>query len=124
LQMRDFVSVHDVVQANMLAMERSAADGQALNVGSGSPITISEVGRRLAEALGSDIVPQLTGKYRAGDIRHCFADISAAQELLGYEPKVQFGEGMRELVEWLRLQSAEDKADEAVERLHVYGLTA
>jgi len=123
-QMRDFVSVHDVVQANLLAMESPAANGQALNIGSGSPITISEVGRRLAEALGSEIVPQLTGKYRAGDIRHCFADISAARELLGYEPKVQFGEGMRELVEWLRLQSAEDKADEAVERLHVYGLTA
>ncbi len=123
-QMRDFVSVHDVVQANLLAMQRHGADGRALNVGSGAPLSIAEVGRRLAEALGVDIAPQLTGKYRAGDIRHCFADISAARQQLGYEPKVRFEAGMRELVEWLQSQSAEDKAAEAVERLHVYGLTA
>jgi dTDP-L-rhamnose 4-epimerase len=124
LQMRDFVSVHDVVHANLLAMEREKANGHALNIGSGSPISICEVGRRLGQALGSDIAPQVTGKYRAGDIRHCFADISAARQLLGYEPQVRFEDGMCELVEWLRFQSAEDKAAEAAERLHVYGLTA
>jgi dTDP-L-rhamnose 4-epimerase len=123
-QMRDFVSVHDVVNANLLAMENSGGDGCALNIGSGAPVSISQVARRLAEALGREIEPEITGKYRAGDIRHCFADISAARRLLGFEPEMRFEEGIGELVEWLRDQSAEDRAAEAVERLHLYGLTA
>src|SRR5207253_2153342 len=71
-QMRDFVSVQDVTQANLLAMERSGADGQALNIGSGEAISIREVAMTLSHALGTYIPAELTGKYRAGDIRHCF----------------------------------------------------
>lgn len=123
-QMRDFVSVHDIVQANLLAMEKSGADGMALNVASGEPISVREVARSLSSALGIEMEPELTGKYRAGDIRHCFADISATKKHLGYEPKVKFSEGVRELVGWLREQRAEDRADEAVQKLTVYGLTA
>ncbi len=123
-QMRDFVSVHDIVQANMLAMERNSADGLALNVASGEPVNVREVASTLASALGVHIFPELTGKYRAGDIRHCFADISAARKYLGYEPKVRFADGIRELVDWLREQSAEDRAAEAVQKLTLYGLTA
>ena len=123
-QMRDFVSVHDIVDANLLAMEREEANGMALNVGSGDPISVREVAEALATALGTDIEPELTGKYRAGDIRHCFGDISRAKEVLGYEPKVKFSDGVRELVDWLREQPAEDKAAEAVQKLSVYGLTA
>ena len=88
-QMRDFVSVHDVVQANLLAMERPEADGMALNIGSGEPISIREIADVLARALGSPIPAEITGKYRAGDIRHCFADISR-RAALGYKPQVQF----------------------------------
>ena len=77
-QQRDFVSVHDVVQANLLAMERKQANGMALNIGSGEPITIEQVARVLAAALNTAIPAEISGKYRAGDIRHCFADISAA----------------------------------------------
>ena len=123
-QMRDFVSVHDVVAANLLAMGREQANGMALNIGSGEPISVREVAQGLASALGVEIEPELTGKYRAGDIRHCFADISRAKEVLGYEPKVKFTEGMKELVAWLREQRAEDKAAEAAQKLSVYGLTA
>jgi dTDP-L-rhamnose 4-epimerase len=123
-QMRDFVSVHDIVQANVLAMERDSANGMALNVGSGEPISVREVASALSAALGMDIEPELTGKYRAGDIRHCFADISLAKKHLGYEPKVKFADGVRELVDWLREQRAEDRAVEAVQKLTVYGLTA
>ncbi len=123
-QMRDFVSVHDIVRANLLAMERKEADGMALNIGSGDPISVREVGSALAAALEVEIEPELTGKYRAGDIRHCFADITRAKEILGYDPKVKFAEGVRELVDWLREQPAEDKAAEAVQKLSVYGLTA
>src|SRR4051812_7022425 len=123
-QMRDFVSVHDIVQANLLAMEKNSADGLALNVASGQPVNVREVASTLAVSLGMEIQPELTGKYRAGDIRHCFADISAARKCLGYEPKVKFSDGIRELVNWLREQRAEDRAAEAVQKLTVYGLTA
>ena len=123
-QMRDFVSVHDVVQACMLSMETNTADGMALNIGSGNSISIREVARELAAALGSDIAPEITGRYRAGDIRHCFADISAARKHLGYEPRVSFAQGMKELVGWLRSQQPDDQALAAVQELHRYGLTA
>jgi dTDP-L-rhamnose 4-epimerase len=123
-QMRDFVSVQDVVLANRLAMESSAADGMALNIGSGEPISICEVACALSRALNIDIPADVTGKYRAGDVRHCFADISAARRLLGYEPKVRFTEGITDLVTWLRSQQPQDRAAEAVAQLSNFGLTA
>jgi dTDP-L-rhamnose 4-epimerase len=125
-QMRDFVSVHDITKANLLAMERPQADGMALNVGSGAPISISDVALKLAHSLGreGDFRAEITYKYRAGDIRHCFADIGASRQVLTYEPSVRFEDGMRELVGWLRSQQAEDRAAEAVQQLHAYGLTA
>jgi dTDP-L-rhamnose 4-epimerase len=123
-QLRDFVSVHDVVQANLLAMERSEGDGMALNIGSGSPIRISEVARELTRYLGEEQPTEITGKYRAGDIRHCYADIAMAQRVLGYRPRYKFSEGIVELVDWLRSQTAVDKASDMVRELTAYGLTA
>ncbi len=123
-QMRDFVSVEDVVQANLLAMGRHEADGMALNIGSGSPISIREVAAALAQALRMDIEAELTAKYRAGDIRHCFADISLAKARLGYEPQVRFAEGVRDLVDWLQSQQPIDRATEAVAQLSNFGLAA
>jgi dTDP-L-rhamnose 4-epimerase len=124
LQRRDFVSVRDVVAANLLAMDRRDADGFAINIGSGETVTVAQVARDLADALGSDIAPEFTQKYRAGDIRHCIADISRARNLLGYQQRVRFRDGVSELVEWLRSQTAEDKATSAVAELTAYGLTA
>lgn len=123
-QMRDFVSVHDVVQANLLAMERSEADGMALNIGSGEPISIAEVAAELTDCLGEKIPFEISGKYRAGDIRHCYANISAAQKVLGYAPRYRFADGIAELVSWLRSQTAVDKAADMVRELSAYGLTA
>ncbi|MBV9622380.1 MAG: NAD-dependent epimerase/dehydratase family protein [Acidobacteria bacterium] len=123
-QMRDFVSVHDVVEANLLAMERSAADDRALNIGSGVPLTIREIADELGRALAIELPAEITGKYRAGDVRHCFADIGAARELLGYRPAVTFPCGIRELAGWLRSQSAQDDVDQAMELLSVHGLVA
>jgi dTDP-L-rhamnose 4-epimerase len=123
-QMRDFVSVQDVIAANLLAMQSDRANGHALNIGSGSPISIREVASGLARALDTTIPCEITGKYRAGDIRHCFADISRAQDLLGYQPKVTFDSGIAELVDWLREQRAEDKAEHMVAELQTFGLTA
>jgi dTDP-L-rhamnose 4-epimerase len=123
-QMRDFVSVHDVVQANLLAMENSAADGMALNIGSGSPIKIGEVAALLSGSLGVEMEPEITHKFRAGDIRHCFANIDAAKHLLGYKPRTSFAQGVGELVDWVKSQQAEDRAEAAVAQLVQFGLTA
>jgi dTDP-L-rhamnose 4-epimerase len=123
-QMRDFVSVHDITAANLLAMDTDGADGCAVNIGSGDPITIEKVAEVLSTSLGVQVPAEITGKYRAGDIRHCFADISAAKRLLGYSPKVRFADGMRELVQWLKQQTAEDRVAEATQQLGVFGLTA
>ncbi|HLH08659.1 MAG TPA: NAD-dependent epimerase/dehydratase family protein [Terriglobales bacterium] len=124
MQMRDFVSVKDVVQANLLAMETPQANAIALNIGSGEPISVREVASMLGAALGIQMQPEITGKYRAGDIRHCFADISAANSLLGYQPKIRFADGVQEYADWLREQHAEDHAAEMVQKLHEYRLTA
>jgi dTDP-L-rhamnose 4-epimerase len=105
-------------------MERSEGDGKAINIGSGDPITISKVADVLSSALGVQMPAEITGKYRAGDIRHCFADISTAKRTLGYVPKVRFADGVRELVQWLKEQTAEDRVAEATQQLGAYGLTA
>jgi dTDP-L-rhamnose 4-epimerase len=123
-QVRDFVNVHDIVRANILAMNQSRADGQIINIGSGKPISIRRVAEILSEALGKDIKPVITGKYRAGDIRHCYADIRLARHLLGYEPEITHEEGFAELALWLSSQKAEDKAETMLEQLSAYGLTA
>ena len=123
-QMRDFVSVHDVVRANMLAMESPQSDDQVINVGCGTPISIRQVAEILARSLKKDVQPVITEKYRAGDIRHCYADITRARTLLGYEPQITHEEGFRELAEWLSEQEAEDKAETMLKELNAYGLTA
>ena len=105
-------------------METPRADGHALNIGSGMPISIREVATALTRALGREIPCEITGKYRAGDIRHCFGDISKARKLLGYQPRVNFEDGVVELVGWLGSQSAEDKAENMVAELQTFGLTA
>ena len=123
LQRRDFVSVHDVAAAFTLALDSPAADGRVLNVGSGSSVTVLELAERLAAVMAVDVRPEATGRYRVGDIRHCFADISLARELLGYEPRVELEQGVAELVEWLSGQPAVDRVDAAAEELSSRGLT-
>lgn len=121
-QSRDFVSVHDIVQANMLAMEKEEANYQIFNVGTGRPITIKQIAQVLAELYGVDIEPDITNTFRKGDVRHCIADISKIQKQLGYKPQVGFKEGMRELIEWSRGVAAEDKVEQATQELKERGL--
>jgi dTDP-L-rhamnose 4-epimerase len=123
-QRRDFVNVHDVARACVLALESDGADGRAINVGSGRSITVNGIARSLGSVLDVDVAPELTGKFRAGDIRHCFADISAARELIGFEPRVSLEDGMRELAEWLVTQTPVDRVDEATRALADRGLTS
>jgi dTDP-L-rhamnose 4-epimerase len=116
-QTRDFTHVSDIVQANLLALETDRADYQAVNVGTGRATSVLEAARLLAEGLGKDIEPEVVGKYREGDIRHCVGDITRARELLGYEPKVTLEQGIPELVEWVRRQEATDRVNQATAEL-------
>jgi dTDP-L-rhamnose 4-epimerase len=122
-QRRDFVAVSDVVRACRLALESDAANGHAINVGAGRGVSVLEVAERLGDVLDLHIEPEVTEQFRAGDIRHCFADISLARELLGYEPQVELEQGIAELAEWLEGQVAEDRVDTASAELAARGLT-
>lgn len=122
MQSRDFVSVHDIVQANMLAMESKSADYEVFNVGTGRHVTILEVAQEMARQLGSSVTSKVTGQFRPGDVRHCFADIGKIRGKLGYKPKITFEEGMAELVRWSAGQEAIDKVDEATKELRQKGL--
>jgi dTDP-L-rhamnose 4-epimerase len=121
-QKRDFVSVYDVARACRLALEVPEAEGQVFNVASGNQYTIRELAQRMASALGKDIEPEITEKFRAGDIRHCFADISRAWKVLGYEPRVELEEGLMNLAEWLEGQVAYDRIAESRNELAARGL--
>jgi dTDP-L-rhamnose 4-epimerase len=123
-QRRDFVSVHDVASACALALRSDAAAGHAINIGSGRSVTVNEIAARLARILGKeDLAPEVAGKYRVGDIRHCFADIAKAEELLGFRPQVELDAGMAELADWLEGQVAVDQVDAATQELTARGLT-
>jgi len=99
-QLRDFVHVKDVAKANLLAIERSGADYKAVNIGTGKPTSIKKVAEIIAKALGSNLKPYISNRFRKGDIRHCYADISIAKELLGYTPSIEIEEGLKELAAW------------------------
>lgn len=101
-QQRDFVHVHDVANAFLTALESDEALWDVFNVGSGTPITVTEIAVTLARMLGKDIEPEILGRYRIGDIRHCFPDISKIDKALGFKPQRSFDEGMQELVGWVR----------------------
>lgn len=119
LQGRDFTHVSDIVQANILALEASEkADYEVFNVGTGVMTSILEMAKKLAEHLGKgDVKIEFPEQFRAGDIRHCYADIGKIQRLLGYKPKVKFEDGVRFLVEWVKGQTANDKVSAAANEL-------
>jgi dTDP-L-rhamnose 4-epimerase len=124
-QMRDFVHVADVARACMRALRTTSGIGKVYNVGSGQSRSILSIARDLASVMGvSGVTPHVLGKYRAGDIRHCFADISLAAKELGFEPQVNFREGLEELAGWLAGQVAVDAADKARAELESRGLVA
>jgi dTDP-L-rhamnose 4-epimerase len=117
LQSRDFVSVHDIVEANLLAKESANANYEVFNVGTEEPTNILEIAQMLIKLYNKELKPKITNKYRAGDIRHCFADITKIKNELGYKPKVDFEEGMKDLVVWGEKEEAVDKFKEAHEEL-------
>lgn len=125
LQRRDFVHVEDVASAFVAAVEHPAAANGVFNIGSGRNWTVLDVARLLAEAMGRPhLGPELIGKARTGDIRHCFADISLAESTIGYRPRHRLEDSLRELTDWLNTQSAVDRVSEARAELETRGLVS
>jgi dTDP-L-rhamnose 4-epimerase len=122
-QLRDFLHVSDAVAANLAAADApAAADYQAFNIGSGEHHSILELARLLGQALGRPIEPQVTGEFREGDIRHCFADVSRARRLLDWSPKVGLATGIAELARWAERESPTDTTDRANAELRAAGI--
>lgn len=101
-QLRDFVHVKDIAKANLLALEKSSADYMAVNIGSGKSISITKLADLLTEVYETETKPYVSQRYRKGDIRHCYADIKRARELLDYKPSMNIKEALMELAGWAK----------------------
>ncbi len=121
-QTRDFISVYDIARANAMALESDKANYEIFNVGSSNPLKIKEIAFSLANLLGKNIEPDIVGKFRKGDVRHCYADITKIKKIIGWEPKISFEEGMVDLINWSKTVEAVDKFDLAVKEMKEKGL--
>jgi dTDP-L-rhamnose 4-epimerase len=130
LQSRDFIHVTDIAHANVLALEHDEANWEAINVGTGISTSVLQVARMILENLHPGraddpaLQPKIVGRFRSGDIRHCFADISKARRLLGFEPKVAYQDGIKELIGWVRTQTAVDRSADAFQELETHKLVS
>ena len=122
-QTRDLIHVSDIVEGLLLALDSDAAVGRAINLGTGRRTSVLDVADALASGLGVSIEPEINGQYRAGDIRHCYADTKLAEELLGFRARVSLERGMSELIAWLADQEADDRVAAATGELAAWGLT-
>lgn len=124
-QKRDFVHVRDVARAFRLALEQRSAAGHVINVGSGNAYAIADIANMLARAMGvPHLGPDIMNKARSGDIRNCFADISKARELLGFEPRFRLEDSLDEMTEWVRQAQAVDRGAEMRRQLEERGLVS
>jgi dTDP-L-rhamnose 4-epimerase len=105
-QRRDFVHVQDVADAFATVLDSDQRIWDAFNVGSGKPITVTQMASVLARLLHKNIAPQIMNKYRVGDIRHCFADITKISKVFGFQPRRSFEAGMAELIDWVATAKA------------------
>lgn len=123
-QRRDFICVYDVVRACRLALESEKSAGEVFNIGSGRSYSVLEIADEMGKVLGkANLEPNITGEYRKGDIRHCYADISKARQLLGFYPTIALEDGLKELAEWLKDQTSFDHVQKASSELSQRGLT-
>jgi dTDP-L-rhamnose 4-epimerase len=124
-QRRDFVHVRDVARACLLALSAGRGNGGVFNIGSGESRSIVSIASDLARVMSCPhIAPRVTGKFRAGDIRHCFADVTKSRDELGFSPQISFAEGLEQLAEWLASQAADDRVERATAELESRGLVA
>lgn len=123
MESRDFVYIDDVVDATIKGLEVSEANGHVFNVGTGVATDVLTVAKTLCEKYGIDIPITVSGNYRLGDIRHNFADISLAREILGFEPKWNFFDGIAQFTKWVDEQEIqEDKYEASIEEMKKKGL--
>ncbi len=122
LESRDFVHVSDVVQACLLAMDTGSSDYRVFNVGSGQALSVLEMARIMIGEMGADLNPEVIGKYRVGDIRHCHADLTNASRYLGYRPQTDFRTGICEFLAWAETRESADRLSQATEELRKRGL--
>ncbi len=117
LQTRDFIYVEDVIDACILALKKEEANYKVYNVGTGNPINIKTIAETISKLYNKDIKPEITNRFRKGDVRHCFADITKIKKELGFEPKFSFEQGMKKLIEWAKTAKAIDKYEKAQKEL-------
>jgi len=122
-QSRDFIHVRDIVQGLLLAMDRPEADNQVFNLGTGRPTSVGQVAEMLSQRLtGGEVRPDLRQQYRAGDIRHCYADLTKARRLLGFEPRISLQDGLEDLLTWVQGQTAVDRFSQVEKELSTKSL--
>ncbi len=122
-QSRDFIHVRDIAKGCLLALESNNSNGEVFNLGTGRKLSIMDVGKAIAKELeqpADNFI--INNQYRAGDIRHCYADITKAQELLGFKASTVFESGVSELCKWVASQTATDMVDKATDELLKRGL--
>ena len=120
---RDFVYIDDVVDATILGLTKNEANGHVFNVGADKPIDVLTVANLLKQNYESDISINISGNYRIGDIRHNYADLTKIKNILGFEPKVSFQEGLSNFCTWVNSQEIkEDNYDKSIEEMKKKGL--
>jgi dTDP-L-rhamnose 4-epimerase len=119
---RDFVHVKDAVQGTVLALEKKEADFEVFNIANGVRTSVFEIAEILSNELNPKLKPLITGKFRVGDIRHCFADISKAERLLGYSPDYSIASGLKDFLSWAKNEEANDFSEIAEEELKKKGM--
>jgi dTDP-L-rhamnose 4-epimerase len=117
------VHISDIVAALVTALHADIPSGTVMNLGAGEGTSVNRLARELLNASGFSVPMRITGQFRIGDIRHCFADISQARKAIGYQPKVSLSEGLIRFCDWARQQPIhEDKLGQATDELRKRGL--
>jgi len=123
LESRDFVYIDDVVNATIAGMEVPEANGHVFNVGTGIATDVLTVAKTLCKHYGIEVPLNVSGNYRLGDIRHNYADVSLAREILGFEPKWTFDQGIKQFTEWVNQQGLQkDNYEASLEEMKQKGL--
>jgi dTDP-L-rhamnose 4-epimerase len=120
---RDFIYIDDIVDASILGLEKQQADGQVFNVGTGKSIAIKTVVDILIEKHKMPVKVKISGHYRLGDIRHNFADVSKIKNILGFQPKYTFEQGIQNFIDWVNQQEMnEDNYEKSIQEMKEKGL--
>lgn len=118
LQTRDFISVYDIVAANVACLENEKAFGKVFNLGTNHPVTIKNIAEILADLLSKKIKSEITEKFRSGDVRHCISDSSLIKQTLDWSAKWNFEKGMQDLIDWGKKEEAKDLFENATKKLN------